>query len=130
MAYPGTPRRRERGAQVAVEADRRAEAVGGGGGARRPERPAAGALRDAGALLGARQAEPPRRPGRLLKRRQPGGRARPPLQQQPVPLQARGASAAPGDAPPARGRRQAPGSWTFSSFDSSIFSAALSCRRS
>ena len=111
-----------------MEADRRAEAVGGGGGARRPERPAAGALRDAGALLGARQAQPPRRPGRLLQRRRPGGCAGPPLRQRPVPLQARGPGAAPGDAPPARGRRQAPGSWKFRKSDSSILNVASCCR--
>jgi len=101
------------GAEVAVPADRRAQAHGGGRGARRPERAHAGALRDAGALLGARQAQPPRRAEQLLQQPaepQPGAGA-----PRPLPLQARGPRAAPGGAPPPRGRRQAPGSSSSSS---------------
>jgi hypothetical protein len=59
--HAGAPAGEQGGAAVAVPGDRRAQAVGRGGGARRAERPPAGALRGPGALLGARQqAQPPR----------------------------------------------------------------------
>jgi hypothetical protein len=48
----GASKHEQSGEEVPVQADRRAQAHGRGGGARRPERPPAGALGDAGALLG------------------------------------------------------------------------------
>ncbi|XP_066368763.1 uncharacterized protein [Miscanthus floridulus] len=132
-----TPTRDQGGAAVAVPADRRAQAVGGGGRARRAERPPAGALRGPGALpvVGARRQahrRPPpprrveRRGRRLLPRpatdhQEPRHRRfpRPPLlqrcrrrgRQRAVPVQARGRrrGAAPRAAAPPRGRCAPPG---------------------
>ncbi|KAB8098339.1 hypothetical protein EE612_027462, partial [Oryza sativa] len=113
----GAPARREGGEAIAVPADRRAQAHGGGGGARRPERAPPRALRRPGPLLRARQqAHPPRRVDhRLLplppvpQPRRPHRHRRRRQWRRAVPLQARGRRAAPRAPPPPRGRVPPPG---------------------